>query len=347
MKTRALLSLLLALLMSLSSCQAFWDFLFPSDNGPPTSPALIGPADGAVGVSRTPTLSWEDATDPDDDPVTYVLCCGTGDPPAPMATLTATSYAPASPLAGSTLYAWKVIAKDGNGGETESASWSFTTEAAPAFPQDFTAMSRSALTAAGWVFVIGPGSSVEVIDDPTGSGHGAVLELSDPTTGTGDHGAVAYSPAVPALTTANLTVADARVDVTLDFYLASDVPGRWFLLGKTSAESFVMNDPSSSVDAYASGGHSYITVSSDTWYTLEIAFNVTVDLYDITVRNGATVVGTITGKSFDTENYDFEHFTAPASSDGRLMLGSWFSYAACPDTSYGHAYIDNVSVVSH
>ena len=76
---------------------------------------------------------------------------------------------------------------------------------------------------------------------------------------------------------------------------------------------------------------------------MKIAINQTPGTYDVTVYQDSTLIGSISGKAFNTDNYDSAHLPGN-SSDGRLMFGSWFSYPLCPASSYGHAYIDNIEV---
>ncbi len=72
--------------------------------GTPTSPS---PANGATGVSATPTLTWSAS-----GATSYDVRFGTANPPPQVATgQTSASYAPAS-LAANTTYYWQVVAKN-------------------------------------------------------------------------------------------------------------------------------------------------------------------------------------------------------------------------------------------
>ena len=197
----------------------------------------------------------------------------------------------------------------------------------------------------GWVSPAGATGTIQVVSDPTGSGRSNVLELQDTITVNSDIGAVVYSPVIEALRTSNLTALARKTTIYLDFYFAGS-DGRWFVIGKTSKEAFVMNDPSGSVDAYANSNHFYIPIVRNKWYTLRITINNTPGTYDVEVSDSVdlSVTGTITGKAFNTEDYDSSHFSGIDSSNGRLMFGSWFSYPGCPASSYGHVYIDNIKV---
>jgi outer membrane protein assembly factor BamB len=95
-------------------------------NNPPTQPTNPSPSNGETGVSITPTLSWE-ASDPDGDTLTFDVYFGTDSSPTlAKSNLTTKTYSPGN-LESDTTYYWKVVAKDGKGGETEGPLWSFKT----------------------------------------------------------------------------------------------------------------------------------------------------------------------------------------------------------------------------
>ncbi len=100
-----------------------WGFFL---NTPPLTPVLKTPAANAVNFSVTGALTWtaDDAETPDQ--LTYDVYLGTTNTPGAVATnLSAATYSPA--LAASTVYYWKVVAKDPQGASTASAIGSFTT----------------------------------------------------------------------------------------------------------------------------------------------------------------------------------------------------------------------------
>jgi hypothetical protein len=102
-----------------STSSATWSFTTQV-----AGPVLVSPANGATGVSVTPTLSWSASA----GATSYDVYFGTSSSP-PLATNTAgTSYAPAT-LSGGTLYYWRVVANN-SGGSASSATWSFTTQVA-------------------------------------------------------------------------------------------------------------------------------------------------------------------------------------------------------------------------
>jgi PKD repeat protein len=89
------------------------------------------PADGATGVSLTPTLQWG-VVDPDPgDTVRYDIYFGTSSsPPLVVTDQGAPSYIPGQ-LNHMTVYHWKVVARDNHGVQTESPILSFTTRSNP------------------------------------------------------------------------------------------------------------------------------------------------------------------------------------------------------------------------
>ncbi|HWR35734.1 MAG TPA: putative Ig domain-containing protein [Clostridia bacterium] len=95
---------------------------------PPPAASLSGPGNGATGQALVPTLVWAPVT----GATGYDVYLGASNPPAPAASNVAgTSYTPGSTLGTSTLYYWKVVAKNSGGSSPDSATWSFTTVPPP------------------------------------------------------------------------------------------------------------------------------------------------------------------------------------------------------------------------
>ncbi len=123
-KTIALLVLLITVL---SACN--------KDNNKPTNQApeafsLVGVSDGESNVDVMPNFSWTAAIGPDGAPVTYDLYIDSNENPTTLfaGDIVATSYQLQEPLSLTNQYYWKVVAKDNNGGSTESdATYGFTT----------------------------------------------------------------------------------------------------------------------------------------------------------------------------------------------------------------------------
>ncbi|MBI4725722.1 SUMF1/EgtB/PvdO family nonheme iron enzyme [candidate division TA06 bacterium] len=99
-------------------------------NNAPNAPSSPSPADFATGQSTAPTLSWA-CTDPDaGDTLKYDVYFDTANPPATLVSSnqSATSLA-RSGLATSTIYYWKIVARDNHGSTTAGPVWQFTTTA--------------------------------------------------------------------------------------------------------------------------------------------------------------------------------------------------------------------------
>lgn len=98
----------------------------PVQNNPPSASSNPNPANNSTNVSITPTLSWT-CTDPDGDSLVYDIYFGTSsNPPLVKSNHSSTSYSPGT-LNYNTKYYWKIVAKDGKGGVSESPVWNFTT----------------------------------------------------------------------------------------------------------------------------------------------------------------------------------------------------------------------------
>lgn len=97
-------------------------------NRPPNTPANPSPADGAVNVEPSLTLSWTGG-DPDaGDSATYDVLLGTTNSPTAAACSAVNSAACAvGPLAAGTVHYWQVVARDGQQAVTAGPVWSFTT----------------------------------------------------------------------------------------------------------------------------------------------------------------------------------------------------------------------------
>ena len=118
---------LLTLSLLLGACSGS-DPSSPS-NADPAAVVLSAPADGATGLDGALTLSWDAATDPDGDAVTYTLYLdGDADPATAVASgLSGTSHTLAAALPIQSTFYWKVTADDGQGGSSTSPTRSFST----------------------------------------------------------------------------------------------------------------------------------------------------------------------------------------------------------------------------
>ena len=108
-------------------------FIAAPPPGPPAAPSLSSPANGAIGVSTSPTLSWGASS----GATSYVVEVSTNTGFSPVtytATVTGTSAVVSPALANSTTYYWHVKATNTYGSSLYSTSWSFTTTAPGTVP---------------------------------------------------------------------------------------------------------------------------------------------------------------------------------------------------------------------
>jgi len=95
-------------------------------NPAPNEPSSPTPSDEDTTDGTGPTLTWE-ASDPDNDDLTYDVYLGTSSsPPSEASDISSKSYEPGSLEKGTTYY-WKVEVTDQDGATTEGPVWSFTT----------------------------------------------------------------------------------------------------------------------------------------------------------------------------------------------------------------------------
>jgi len=106
-----------------------WRFTTQGEgNNPPDPPQFVEPGDDANNVGLSQILRWT-CTDPDGDPLTYDVHFGTIPTPSSVSSgQSDTTYSPGL-LEYNTLYYWKIVAYDNNGGSTSSDVWNFTTTA--------------------------------------------------------------------------------------------------------------------------------------------------------------------------------------------------------------------------
>ncbi|HDG62393.1 MAG TPA: hypothetical protein ENG15_05265, partial [Thermotoga sp.] len=131
----------LLILLILSSCGSPPPFF----NRQPFQPSNPFPANGASNVSVDATLSWS-CSDPDKDTLKYDIYFGV-DPAPPLVEKDhpTNSWNPGI-LSYNTTYYWKIIAKDGKGGETSGPVWHFTTESTPIYTLTVTTIPEEGLS---------------------------------------------------------------------------------------------------------------------------------------------------------------------------------------------------------
>jgi hypothetical protein len=102
-----------------SAAGAVWSFTTVCATlGTPSSPS---PANGATGISTSPSLSWTGA-----NASSYQVFFGTASNPPLVTTTTSATYSPA-PLSNNTTYYWKIVAMNNCGNSATGGVWSFTT----------------------------------------------------------------------------------------------------------------------------------------------------------------------------------------------------------------------------
>ena len=171
----------------------------PPPPQPPGAPASPSPANGATGVSTTPTLTWSSS-----GATSYDVAFGTANPPPQVATgRTSASYTPPTLTAG-TNYFWQIIARN-SAGSTTGAIWSFTTATTPPPPN--------------------PNIVIYASDIPTTALHGSWSVANDATSPNGTK--LSTTDAGFASTDTPLASPTHYVDVT--FTAAAGIPYRLWM----------------------------------------------------------------------------------------------------------------------
>ena len=98
-------------------------------NTPPSAFNLSSVPNNSSGIDRQPQFSWESAADAEQGNVTYDLYLDANSDPTTMviSNLDDTEFTLPNRLNLLTDYYWKVVAKDGKGGVTQSSTFKFTT----------------------------------------------------------------------------------------------------------------------------------------------------------------------------------------------------------------------------
>jgi len=114
---------------SYSTVYKFYTYGEGIENHLPFSPELVAPGLNLVVQTDTANLQWT-ADDVDTtDTLTYDVYFDTVNPPvANVASNQATNSFTTETLTASTLYYWKIVVKDGKGGQTIGQIWNFTTD---------------------------------------------------------------------------------------------------------------------------------------------------------------------------------------------------------------------------
>ena len=94
----------------------------------PFSPVLVSPALNSVQTGTSVTLQWTASDVNTSDTLTYDVYFGTDKDNLPIVSPNQSASTLTKTVAASTKYYWKVVVKDGKGGQTIGQVWSFTTD---------------------------------------------------------------------------------------------------------------------------------------------------------------------------------------------------------------------------
>ncbi|WP_129409097.1 hypothetical protein [Marinitoga lauensis] len=228
----------------------------PTENSPPVfGGAAPTPADGANNVSITTTLDFDNATDPDGDSVTYDVYLGTDqtlvnnlDSTTKIATDLTNSQTAALSLLRGTTYYWKVVAKDGKGGETQ-------------LPGSSTTYSFSTVTL-DKIFVAGGYEGVFVIDVSTPA-NPSIEQDAGPSDNVIDTDGYVYDVAKFDINSEGyVAIADGDKGLKVAFYDDDNTSPQFEL--DDQLDPFYVGDEAKGVAYYTSGGNYYILVASGT-----------------------------------------------------------------------------------
>lgn len=94
----------------------------------PFSPALVSPALNSAQTTATVNLQWTASDVDTNDTLTYDVYFGTANPPTDVVSANQSAATLTQNVSTSKTYFWKVVVKDGKGGQTVGQVWSFTTD---------------------------------------------------------------------------------------------------------------------------------------------------------------------------------------------------------------------------
>ncbi len=94
----------------------------------PFSPVLVSPALNSVQTAATVNLQWTASDVDTSDTLTYDVYFGNANPPTAIVSENQSELILSRTVSASTTYYWKVVVKDGKGGQTVGQVWSFTTD---------------------------------------------------------------------------------------------------------------------------------------------------------------------------------------------------------------------------
>ena len=94
----------------------------------PFSPVVVSPTLNAIVQQATTTLEWTASDVDTGDVLTFDVYFGTENPPTTIDSGNQSATTLNVDLTASTTYYWKVVVKDGQGGQTIGQVWNFTTD---------------------------------------------------------------------------------------------------------------------------------------------------------------------------------------------------------------------------
>ena len=110
-----------------SSVNSFYTEGTGVSNYLPFSPEIVSPTLNATVTETSATLEWN-ASDVDNDPLSFNVYFGTTETPTTIVSSNQTSKTFNVDVASETTYYWKVVVKDDKGGETIGQIWNFKTD---------------------------------------------------------------------------------------------------------------------------------------------------------------------------------------------------------------------------
>ena len=129
MKTNKYINTVLQLVVLITLLSCGGDDDSSESNLAPKSFDLLTVQNNTTDTTVLPVFTWDTSVDPDGDAVTYDFIIDTNPNPTTVlvSDLTETSFVTTSRLQAFKTFFWKVIAKDGKGGQTESETFTFST----------------------------------------------------------------------------------------------------------------------------------------------------------------------------------------------------------------------------
>ena len=129
MKLKKYINTILQLLVLITLLSCGGDDDSSESNLAPKLFDLLTVQNNTTDTTVLPVFTWDTSVDPDGDAVSYNFIIDTNPNPSTVlaSDLTETSFVTTSRFLASKTYFWKVIAKDGKGGQTESETFTFST----------------------------------------------------------------------------------------------------------------------------------------------------------------------------------------------------------------------------